>query len=727
MKRFISIILLISMTLSMASCGFFSKDNNLKTEEPIPYLENYLDIEPTDSYQYEKMKYTNAKSKPIIMGGNYYHGGFTIGHTVGPYTPGYATFDVSSYDGKTLAFVMGSVAIDYNDDDRFAYLSVYADGTQVIDAAVKANEAPQRYTLNLTGVKELSFKILEGYCEVGVAELTVWDGEAVQTGPAIADTTAKLQLVKDILPFFFELGTSIHTQREVTAQQVTDSYGLTETIAYRNVKSEAVSVGGYDQNEAFTMYKSIPIAGKDIDYACFYTEGKFAYLSFTVGCDDEANGKAGKSWLSVYADGKRVLEEQVISNELPKQYVVPINNCHTLRFETSFEEGGEHYVTVYNAFVGKTEADVLNEIPGGDLGSLPDVCKLISNIKPYAVASHATDPLFDGATEHKTFSMSGRKYNEGVVLYAKANMLFGNSGSHACFNLEGEFKYLTFVVGLLDKTSIVSDDTLKIYLDGKLEKTIQLYALKLPQEHTVDLKNCKELKIELVGKDAMVRPAFGIAEMVVYKDKIVENDLFARPDNNYPDKMPLIENIKPYMTYVSSKKFVDSSVQDYHTQVVFDGSTKQNYFTVNGEKKYSGVLLETSVHMDLAGVLGGADMSSLIVAEIFMPWFLGGASLLAADIAKENAFTAFDLQGEFKTVTFTVADTNSEHSTGMSTQDKLFVGTNEKLMKEITLTKGMSPQTYTVNIENTEQLVFWLACNGSSSPEYAIYDIVVEK
>ena len=120
-------------------------------------------------------------------------------------------------------------------------------------------------------------------------------------------------------------------------------------------------------------------------------------------------------------------------------------------------------------------------------------------------------------------------------------------------------------------------------------------------------------------------------------------------------------------------------------------------------------------------------MSSLIVAEIFMPWFLGGASLLAADIAKENAFTAFDLQGEFKTVTFTVADTNSEHSTGMSTQDKLFVGTNEKLMKEITLTKGMSPQTYTVNIENTEQLVFWLACNGSSSPEYAIYDIVVEK
>ena len=57
MKRFISIILLLSMTLSMASCGFFSKDNNLKTEEPIPYLENYLDIEPTDSYQFEKMKY----------------------------------------------------------------------------------------------------------------------------------------------------------------------------------------------------------------------------------------------------------------------------------------------------------------------------------------------------------------------------------------------------------------------------------------------------------------------------------------------------------------------------------------------------------------------------------------------------------------------------------------------------------------------------------------------
>ena len=182
---------------------------------------------------------------------------------------------------------------------------------------------------------------------------------------------------------------------------------------------------------------------------------------------------------------------------------------------------------------------------------------------------------------------------------------------------------------------------------------------------------------------------------------------------------------------VSNHKSVDSSLGNYTDQVVFDGSTKQEYFTINGEKKYAGFLLQTSVHMDLIGVFGGTNAADALIAEMIVPFVMpgiaGGAALLAADVAAENSFAMFDLQGQFKKVTFTVADTGRVQQAGMSTTDKLLIGTDDTVVKEITVTKGMEPTTYTVEIENTEQLVFWLACDDGTSSEFAIYDIVVEK
>ncbi len=49
--------------------------------------------------------------------------------------------------------------------------------------------------------------------------------------------------------------------------------------------------------------------------------------------------------------------------------------------------------------------------------------------------------------------------------------------------------------------------------------------------------------------------------------------------------MPLIEDIKPYMYYVSGSNVSSKE------EILFDGSTKQHYFEINGEKKYAGVIL----------------------------------------------------------------------------------------------------------------------------------------
>ena len=51
------------------------------------YLVNLFS--PVDSYSYKAYKYTGPSSERIAMsGGLEWYGGFTIGHTMGPYKPG---------------------------------------------------------------------------------------------------------------------------------------------------------------------------------------------------------------------------------------------------------------------------------------------------------------------------------------------------------------------------------------------------------------------------------------------------------------------------------------------------------------------------------------------------------------------------------------------------------------------------------------------------------------
>lgn len=62
---------------------------------------------PVESKHYKAYKYTGASSRQIAMsGGLKWYGGFTIGHTVGPYNPGYATFKLGG-KYEHLMFVLG--------------------------------------------------------------------------------------------------------------------------------------------------------------------------------------------------------------------------------------------------------------------------------------------------------------------------------------------------------------------------------------------------------------------------------------------------------------------------------------------------------------------------------------------------------------------------------------------------------------------------------------------
>ena len=58
------------------------------------------------------------------------------------------------------------------------------------------------------------------------------------------------------------------------------------------------------------------------------------------------------------------------------------------------------------------------------------------------------------------------------------------------------------------------------------------------------------------------------------------------------------------------------------------------------------------------------------------------------------------------------------------------IGADDECVKEITVSKGMKPTTYTVELgDDCGRLLFWLNCGleDDTSHTYAIYDITLNK
>ena len=187
-----------------------------------------------------------------------------------------------------------------------------------------------------------------------------------------------------------------------------------------------------------------------------------------------------------------------------------------------------------------------------------------------------------------------------------------------------------------------------------LIKTIDMKFHMIPQEHILDVTGCKHLEF-VSGKQtlaSMERPAYGIAELVAYPDGYVETDLFhKRTPADFGKTCDLIDTFGFYDVYNSiiSKKLGAVSWEDGY----YDGTTQKNTFTV-GDKTYNkGILLRTSVHLelDMAG-LGGA----VTLGSMFGGW--GWAILAFADAgeAHESSFAMANIKDSgYTSVTFTVA------------------------------------------------------------------------
>ena len=364
------------------------------------------------------------------------------------------------------------------------------------------------------------------------------------------------------------------------------------------------------------------------------------------------------------------------------------------------------------------------------------MCKLISNIPPYAVAGRANQQnnVYDGKSEHITFSMGGEKFSEGIILQSVTHVMNNNTRADAMFNLGGEFDYVSFTTGWVSKCGVLKNDTLRVYADDRIVLNMPLIATNPNKHYTIPIYKCQRLRFEKRGMESMNHPVFGVADIVVYRGEPVENNLFQHPTPDLPDEVDLISLGAPYIlhSYATDREF---SVSEHR---FLDGSTKKQYYEVDGRRIYAGFQLATSVHFDLEfkGNSGGAAVAAAGIGSSVVIGTIGNATvsavtpfgallmLAAGGTGYENSCAAFNTYGAYDEVTFTVACKTKAIS---KRKDVLQIGGDGEVIQEIEVFDDMQPTTFTVPIGKCHQLMFWLVCGESSSGDYLFYDIKLRK
>ena len=738
-----ALLLCVAMLMStLAGCGMFYDDTPEEVFDP-PYLENYYvnKHEPVcvagniEVYKYDK------DSKDLYMGGYPYHGGFEFrGSTFGENK---AIVDLP-LDGlyENISFVIGGKcgsfttrtdndgnvtyphdASEYNCSPPTLYgyakeqkvgLQFWVDDKMVEEVIFSNYQVPVRYTFNVSGAQKFTFKqVAAEPIVIPVLELTVWEGEAHETGHITEPAGSEpVQLIKDLKPYQIPATSSAVYYPNITPSSEGRNYIEMSGVRYENVIATYISQGLMTDDE------------EDI---YFNLEGKYNYLTFTAGVADRtSNNSDGSAWLTVFADGKIVHEEVYSSHELPRKTTVNVEGCRQLKFAWLTDEGNLEYGDSTGNFFGIADAyvattkEALDSITGSSQ-TFPDrPVKMVSELGAFGISSSVEQAVFDGSSSFATFSMGGVKYNEGIILIA-SNSIMETRPACVSFNLGGKYDTISFIAGHIANSDVYKNDIIEIYADGVLIKTIDVDCTMLPEKYVVDVTGCQHLEF-ISGKatnGSWYRPALGIVNLIAYPDGYVQTDLFPeRSPADYGKSCDLIETFGFYDVHSGGRTETDIGGVDVEDGY-YDGSTQKNYFTIGDRKINSGVLLRTSVHLSL-------DLEMIQDAIFFT-----GLAVLAGDEVHESAFALANIKDSgYTSVTFTVAMQKETTIAGVDDETVLKIGADDKCVKEITLSKNMKPTTYTVELgDDCGRLLFWLNCGleDDTSHTYAIYDITLNK
>lgn len=732
-------------------------------------------LQPTEERHYKAYP---TKGTCVMKIATYkYKGGFTLGSgrggLISSNTPGYAIFQLDgSYD--KISFVVGPDDPRGASDKYNCIVTMKADDKRVFDKVIWDHDAPQEYAIDIKGARQLRFDIPRGETSLAFGAVKLW--KAGQEYKASADPLRsiplndRVQLVGQLFPHFLR------------------SSGWVSPITSKDVnrKTESISINRVEYKTGLQFTADQALAGNNEAWAYFWLQKKYAKMSFIIGPrDNQASGATG--WLTVKGDGKILYEKHVTQQDLAEQVVLDVAGVNQLSFhsidEASRLNGGVVFGVV-NMFAYPKGYD-LAQVPQagvvnaskGKLAKLPDVCKLVSNIKPYSVQGIAgyQSMLFDGESDYYTFSMGGEQFSEGFLLTPGNTLLDEHVSAYWKFDLAEEFDYMTFTVGALTKRRTQSDDNIQIYCDGKLVLDTMIHVTWPNQRFTVALNKCRTLTFAKPGTGEQKESFFGIGDVVLYRGKVVENDLFQHPKPECPDSIDLIDLCqKPYYHYVG--RFLSTLTNFDFNDCFQNGGSMRRFFQMkDGRNIYKGVMLETNIPFAFenitpframfmfvmgagsaisssgvgaaTGVTAGAGMTGSLFSlfkngangQDAKALYNKGLSLGALSVfgagGQQSSACAFNPYGEYDELTFTVACkspytdpmVNALGGNAKADSVRLDVFADQVKVGQFMVHNEMQPTTYTVPINKCQQLMFWLECGEYRSGQYVLYDMTVRK
>lgn len=678
--------------------------------------------------------YTSVvKGKKLRMMGDYAAAsGFSLGkgggYLIAPEKIGKVTFRLGGKYDK-LTFMMGPM-VNEQVGSSPSIVTVRVDGKKRVDDKFYDFDIPRPYEISVAGAQEVTFDILSGEIYLGVGQPQLWAAAEKAQKPSLNQTPAKNKalLVTDLPPY--------HADRNVVL--------ISPTGQFKTLK-----INGRKYHNGLALSMRMQISGGHSGGVMFNLNKRYEKLSFIIGpLDNDKNTAEGQGYVTVQGDGYTIYQKEVRQLDTAEQVVLDVTGVSRLSFHSDQSEwdvnAGFADITAWPAGMSPAmSADGSSMAAAADpkLAQLPDVCPLMSSIEPFAILGglERDDMLFTGESDYIGFSMGGVKHSEGMLFTSGASVFHDHIYSSASFDLGNQFDYITFTTGPVG-VSNVKDGEINVLADDKLLYTVPIKATGMPTTHWVKIDKCRKLTFDNRKGGGTV----GVADIVLYRGEIVDNDLFTHPKPDCPDNVDLLRLTKPYLHYVSGTQ-----------SQCFDGSDIKQYWTLrDGTRINNGFLLKTSVHFSLEhGVLGddpnaaaaGAIGATAVGSSFVAGGMVGGAvvgstlagmaglmMLAAGGEAEDASVAAFNTYGEYNSVTFTVACISPSDAGLLDAgsfadrQQRILIGADGEVMAELMLNEMNGPTTFTVPINGCRQLIFWMPCDNGSG-KYIVYNAKLSK
>jgi len=322
---------------------------------------------------------------------------------------------------ETLRFVVGPLATDNGNDTSTGWVSVLGDGKILYEYEINEESIAQQVTLDVKGVHKLAFTSEQASGSLDGAIVDAWvypKGEApeLDSGAGVAVTAdapdPRLKELPDVCKLISNIPPySLRSQVEYQLYE-----GVSDYVTF--------SMGGTKFNEGFILYNLASFLDDDVrSHALFDLGNEFDYVSFTVGY-------VSKSWvmgndvLRVYADEELIFEVPLHSTYPNQKYIIPINKCRKLKFESSGQSTMDAAAFGVADLVVYRGEPVENDLFVHPVPECPDEIDLIDLGAPYIhyVSSSREGAFVDGKSMKNYFTRyDNSRIYKGFVLQTSSH------------------------------------------------------------------------------------------------------------------------------------------------------------------------------------------------------------------------------------------------------------------------------------------------------------------